>query len=468
MCPAPLLQLSTLLTALSVLLSVSASTAAAAEPFRFALLGDPQIGFGPGGELRDQGRFEQVVEAVNQSQAQLVVVAGDLVQDRTYWQRWLFSRVNSTLRPKTLLVAGNHDVVDLDSLLSYREDHGPDYYEYVHGDVAFVVLDSETARDRSLSMREHYKQWEFIESTLSGHASNGQKHVVLAMHRPPFVDDEAEAESGANWPPESRARLMTLARQARVRWILAGHLHRRHELTTPDGITVVVAPGSARSYDMSPIGYRSFEVNEAGITSQWLTVAPAPSPPWHVPGFREWTPRLFDFSIRHWLLTLLFAAGGVASLRASRRAQGRGAGEPRAWRGVAAALLFYAANMQLDLDEFTQEAARLSAKLSGFYAARHVVTGGLLLLCIAVATFWLARNFKSAHRDRGLVLAMAALAAPSLWFALSVISHHDLGMVFSDDTWDLLTLASVGTILACALSVTGVHPKKLGPVKRAP
>ena len=92
---------------------VSADTTQAPfSAFDFALLGDPQIGFGPGGEYADAHRLGKIVDSVNATRLPLVLVAGDLVQDRSIWQKWLFEWQASRFGARLVLVPGNHDCGD--------------------------------------------------------------------------------------------------------------------------------------------------------------------------------------------------------------------------------------------------------------------------------------------------------------------------------------------------------------------
>lgn len=422
-----------------------------AASFEFALIGDPQIGYGRGAELGGSRRFAQVVDGVNAAGVALSVIPGDLVQDRTLWQWWAFRKNVGQLSARVLLAVGNHDVVDEASLAAYRAAHGPDYYDTVHGNAAFVVLNSETARDWSISPVEYEAQWRFIETTLARHGAEQRDPIFLVMHRPPFVDDEAEPESGANWPSASRGKLLSLARTHGARWILAGHLHRTHRVETSDGLRIVVVAGSARSFDQSPIGFERFRVSPEGVTSEWVTLAPAPAEPFHVPGFREWTPRLFDFSLRHWVLTLLYAGVGLLALRAGRRERTSSAPlRARLWFVVAGVLFAFAANTQLDFDEFLREFGRLAARVAGVYALRHVITGAALATGVLYGTFQLARLYLRARADRALTISLGMLLVPVGWFALSTISHHDLEMLFREDWWDLASVVALATIAWCA------------------
>lgn len=428
-------------------LPVSADTAQAPfNAFDFALLGDPQIGFGPGGEYADAHRLAKIVDSVNTTRLPLVLVAGDLVQDRSIWQKWLFEWQASRFAAQLVLVPGNHDVTDTATLDDYRARFGPDYFDVVFRDCAFVVINSETARDRRISSAEFDRQWAFLERSLAAHHEAGRKHIVLITHRPPFVTDESEPAAAANWPPDTRARLLALARQHGVRWILAGHLHGTHDITTADGVHIVVVAGSARSYDHSPIDYGVFRVDRDAISYQRVAVDGPTEPPFSVPGLRGWTPRLFDFSVRHWIFTVLFVLAGLSALRTSR---GLGtAGD--LWRAIAIALFAFGANMQLDLDEMLQEIARIAAKVSGIYPVRHLLTAGALVVFGALGVAMIVRHHRRTGHQWPLTLALVALVVPSAWFSLSVISHHDLGMLFDEGWWDLLTLVSLATVTVCS------------------
>lgn len=431
-----------------------ASTTHAEGPqgFTFALLGDPQIGYGRGGEYGDAGRFAQVIERVNHDQVSLSIVAGDLVQDRTIWQEWFFGGTLARLQGRVLLAAGNHDVVDESSLEDYRERHGKDFFDVVVGGCAFIILNSETARDRSISTSEFNRQWAFLEATLRTHKLAGRDHIVLVMHRPPFVGNEQEADEPTNWPKPTRRRLLALARKYGVQWILAGHLHRTLAVDTADGIHIVVSAGSARSFDQSPIAYHKFYVEKAGLRYQLVKVAPPPPESFSVPGLRQWTPRLLDFSIRHWLFTAFYVTAGLFALAASR-ALGRSrrdVAEHRLWRVVAIALFAFGANMQLDIDELIGEVGRIVARLSGVYAIRHLITGGAAIVVAVGGAVLLTRFYLRSKRKGSAALALCMLSIPTAWFCLSVISNHNIGMLFNEMWWDLLTVVALLVITMVA------------------
>ncbi len=439
---------------------VARASADAFEPFTFVVFGDPQIGFGPGGIYADSQRFDRVIEHANELHAPVAVIPGDFVQRESMWQSWAFSRSVRRIEGRLLLTPGNHDVDDSDALADYRAAFGADYHDFVYKNCAFVLVNSETARNADLSIREYEEQWAWLESTLQAHAQAGRKHVFLITHRPPFARSERERESGSNWPLPQRQRLLDFARRYGVRWIISGHLHRMVMTDTMDAIAVVALPGTARSYDHSPLGYGLFRVGPEKVDFEFVEVGPGPSAPASIPGFREWTPRLFDFSPRHWLFTLAFAAAGAFALRARRRfghadsASGRRSAAGL-WLTVAVLMFFHGANMQLDLDEFLREVGRGMAKLTGLHSMRHWVTGTGLVVLVLGATVMAVRNRPRSRKEFPAALALLATIPPTLWFALSTISHHSLGMLFDESVWDVLNLLAAATVIFTARRTIG-------------
>ena len=433
----------------AVLLTGTLGAAAATfEPFEFALLGDPQIGYGVGAEYADARRFGLVVDDIAANRIPLSVVAGDLVQDRSLWQHWAYQRVARALPGQVLLLPGNHDVVDRASLQDWRSRHGPDYHDFVYQNVAFVLLNSETARDDSVSSSEYAEQWAWLERILVAHSAAGRTHIVLAMHRPPFVEREDEGASYANWPPAARARLLSLARAHGVRWILAGHLHSTVTITASDGLRIVVGAGSARVRDGSPIAWYQIRVSERGLTFEQRVVAPTPAEPFAVPGLSGWTPRLFDPSLRHWIFTFVYVLVGVLAWRVSQRAP---PAAQSVWRAVMMLLFAMGINMQLDFDELVTESGRVAAKLLGIYALRHVISTGIALAVAGGAVLLFVRSWTRARQERNALAALALLAPSLAWFCLSAISHHGWGMLFNEGWWDLLILAALIGIAGCAV-----------------
>jgi hypothetical protein len=315
-----------------------------------------------------------------------------------------------------------------------------------------VIVNSETARSSDISRSEYERQWEFLERELPTISGSPTLPTFVVMHRPPFVETEDEKESGSNWPRETRIRLLSLVRRAGVLAIFAGHLHRNWQTTTHDGIDIRVLCGSARCFDQSPISYTRYQ----GASVRTVRTAPFPPQPVSVPYLREWTPRLFDFSVRHWFFTLLYAACGWSAWRTARAESGTRA-SPFSW--LAVLLFFFALNMQLDFDEMLREVGRVTARLTGVLALRHTLSLVVLGVAASVAAWLGLRRFRQGITRREIVALLASLV-PCAWFALSTISHHDLRMVLDELVWDLLTLLAVLAVAwASVTQLRKRHPR---------
>jgi Icc-related predicted phosphoesterase len=427
-----------LLSCLLVLLSTEPAQATQPSALDFAVIGDPQIGYGVGSAMADKRRFVQLIQRLNEAGVPLVVIPGDLVQDRNWFEHWAFATALGQLRAKALLAPGNHDVVDVSSLADYRRRHGPDYYVETTPSAKFVIANSETAGAADISALEFEQQWAFLERALPEAGAADGLPTFVVTHRPPFVDEEEEPHGGGNWPPATRARLLSLCRRAKVETILAGHLHREHRTQTRDGIEIRVLCGSARCFDESPIAYTRFQGDEV----RTVHVAAPPPVPVHVPYLREWTPRLFDFSPRHWVFTALFGACGWMAWRAARK-DARRRRSPFSW--VALLLFFFAVNMQLDFDEGLREVGRIGARLTGVAHIRHALSPIVVALTGLVVVWRGVRRFRQGITGRETA-ALVACLVPCAWFALSTMSHHDLRMVLDELVWDVLVLLSLSVV----------------------
>lgn len=432
-------------TTVCACLLASAAAPVQTGQVRVAFVGDPQIGYGD--LWGDYFRFSKLVHSINRASPDFVVIPGDLVQSRSPLEQALFDRSLSQLQPKAILAPGNHDIVDKQSLDDYRRRFGADYFVVSSGPIAWIVLNSETARSPKIDRSEFEKQWTFFESALDDARKQG-KRPVLIMHRPPFAHNEQEPDSERGWPDDTRARLLELCREHGVSLILAGHLHTSRAYRSVDGIEIRVLGGTARSFDGSPIGYEELVLDRASHHSRFRAVGPPPhfrQP--SLPGMRDWTPRLLDFSWGHWFFTLAYLVSALSCRSAARGAlQGSRAGTKSLWGVMSLLLFFFALNTQLDLDEFVRSCGRIMAKLAGVSSVRHLITGTGLLILIGVAGKAVLARWRAGH-PREEVVALVALAIPSAWFVLSTISHHDIGMLFGEFYWDVLTLLSLAIIL---------------------
>lgn len=213
---------------------------------RVALVSDPHVSF-RAGEEQYVAQFRQVIEEVNATHVNLVLLAGDLTQDGKPEQFDEFNRLRATFEARTLAVAGNHDVgnkfqpgkktslgkVRLDA---FSHSVGPFYFaENVAPSLRVVALCSSLFGS---GLPEEAEQWAFLQLEL---ATPTDRHRIVLMHFPPFVTRIDEPDEYFNIDVEPRRRLLAMLEGAGVRTILAGHLHRPIEWRT-ESIHLIGAP----------------------------------------------------------------------------------------------------------------------------------------------------------------------------------------------------------------------------------
>jgi predicted phosphodiesterase len=179
------------------------------------------------------GVYDQVWREIAAWKPEFVVGVGDSIQggadDKAaeQWAEWRrmmapFAKIPLCLAP------GNHDIWSAASEQLFRKftGHAP-HYSFDRGKAHFAILDN----SRSDAMPD--EQIAFLESDLKEHAGAPMKFVV--SHRPSWI--VAVALRNAAFP------LHRLARQYKVRYVIAGHVHQmmRFEL---EGITYVSAPSA--------------------------------------------------------------------------------------------------------------------------------------------------------------------------------------------------------------------------------
>jgi UDP-2,3-diacylglucosamine pyrophosphatase LpxH len=193
---------------------------------RFAILGDRT------GSVQ-AGVFEQVWKEVDAERPAFVVGVGDTIEglhDETAKTEW--QEVEKILRPykkyPLFLAAGNHDVWSATSERLFQEQTGhPVHYSFDRGAVHFTVLDN--SRGDQLPDAE----LDFLEADLKEHAKPVVKFIL--MHRPSWLFQLALKSPNF--------RLHQLAREYRVRYVIAGHVHQlmHGEL---EGVTYLAMPSA--------------------------------------------------------------------------------------------------------------------------------------------------------------------------------------------------------------------------------
>ena len=166
-----------------------------------------------------------------------------------------------------------------------------------------------------------------------------------------------------------------------------------------------------------------------------------------------WKPGIGDPTVYGWLTVAAYALGALLCWRASRRAP---AGERRFWLVAAALLAFLSVNKQLDLQTLFTEAARVIAKVQGWYGNRRGYQEGFIAgLAVAFGATVLLLLLRS-RRDRPVMRAAIVGIALMLLFVLVRASSFDridwllarhLGGMKVNHT---LELGSIAIVAVCA------------------
>ena len=207
----------------------------------FIQMSDPQFGM----FLKDAGyqhetvNFDFAIATANRLKPAFVVITGDLVNNRESAAEVAeFRRIAAKLAPGIRLfnVPGNHDLGNEpspESLATYRERFGPDYYTFRSGDIAGFVVDSSLLKAPARTAGEAAKMEAWLRTELSKAKNDGVKHLIVFEHIPPFMKDPNEPETYDSFPPETRARYLKLLHEFGVKHLFAGHYHASVE--TRDG-----------------------------------------------------------------------------------------------------------------------------------------------------------------------------------------------------------------------------------------
>ena len=130
--------------------------------------------------------------------------------------------------------AGNHDVGDkpdpttaapwtTQEFLDYYHEHvAPSWFDFVEGDVHFIVLNSSIMNNSSL--KAEAEQWAWLTETLAHHAD---MRTVVSYHIPAYVMTPSEPSLGHydNIAEPARSRLLDLFGRHNVDLVFQGHSH---------------------------------------------------------------------------------------------------------------------------------------------------------------------------------------------------------------------------------------------------
>ncbi|MFT5050730.1 MAG: 3',5'-cyclic AMP phosphodiesterase CpdA [Chlamydiales bacterium] len=414
------------------------------EAFSFVQIGDPQIGFG--GAYPAARRFERLAAEVDSAGMPFGIVVGDLVQDRTGREYRLLRGSLDAFSLPLAFVPGNHDVLDLPTLETYRADFGRDYYSFIYNGCGFIGFNSELLEgsvEGGISTEESAAQWEWFDKELVALKACGLRHTFLFLHRPPPLG------SGDDLDP-----VIQRVREHGIQHILAGHWHTTEEVTAADGaFTIFTVGGTARVFDDRGYGYRIFDVTNEGVDQRYIEFD-RPSDHWLVR--YGWSPRILDPSLPHWLLTLTFLVAAAFARRAHRRVRAHADPDPEAeadgsllWLLLSLGYVTLAVSQQLDLDEILQAIGRRGLESLHGYGDRRVLQVAILGagLFLGVIALWLARR-QLRHTNGRAWIALLGFAIPATSFLLHALSLHQAdALLYAFGRAGLYTVEATGAAI---------------------
>lgn len=255
----------------------------AAEPFFFIQLTDPQFGMAAKDANFEQetANLEFAVAAVNRLKPAFVVVTGDLVnKPGDAAQIAEYKRILAKVRGIPVYsLPGNHDVGNAptpQTLMAYTNQLGADHYTFEHGGVAGVVLNSGIIHtpDKVQPWKEAQDKWLKKELT----RLNGEKKRILVFqHHSWFLNAADEPDEYFNIPRAVRGPYLTLLREAGVKQVFCGHLHRNCVATDGDLEVITTGPVGQPLGKDSQSGFRIVIVRDTGIEHRFYEFGEIPN-----------------------------------------------------------------------------------------------------------------------------------------------------------------------------------------------
>ena len=240
-----------LLASLALAIAISlVPRVAAAEPFFFIQMSDPQMGMFSDNRdfVQDAANFEFAVAAVNRLKPAFLIITGDLVnrsgdavQIAEY--RRILAKVDPAIPVYSL--PGNHDVGNMPTpatIDAYTKVLGPDHYTFRHQGLVGIVLDSSVIHTPQQATQQLIEQDRWLRAELEHAKAAGAAHIVIFQHHPWFLEKPDEADQYFNLPLARRTPHLALFHEFGVRYTFSGHYHRNAEGRDGDITAITTGP----------------------------------------------------------------------------------------------------------------------------------------------------------------------------------------------------------------------------------
>jgi serine/threonine-protein phosphatase CPPED1 len=267
-----------------VLLLGSSRFVAAAEPFFFIQLSDPQFGMFTDNKdfAQETANFEFAVATVNRLRPAFVVITGDLVnKPGDVAQIAEFHRIAAKVDKAITVynVVGNHDIENIPtpaSIAAYTNQFGPDHYTFRHGGFVGIVLNSIVIHSPQRTTNEFAEQSHWLRAELARAREASAQHIVVFQHHPWFLKTADERDQYFNIPRERRAPHLALFHEFGVKHLFCGHYHRNAVANDGEIEAVTTGPvGQPQGNDKS--GLRVVIVRDEGIEHRYYHFGEVPN-----------------------------------------------------------------------------------------------------------------------------------------------------------------------------------------------
>jgi Icc-related predicted phosphoesterase len=230
------------------------------EQLTIAQLCDPQLGFGEDGFDADVSRLEKAIRQINELAPDVVVVAGDMVNDAGDAHAIATVRkMLAQIKAPVVLTPGNHDLPDpvtTAGLQHYRASFGKDFSTLECKGRQIISANSQLWRKAPPVESAHHDQQ--LLNALQKAKKKGQP-VILMTHVPPFVTSADEPDAYFNLSKSKRDELLRLCEDNGVIIWLAGHTHNTSRRSYKD-VAILNGETTSRNFDNHPAGFRLLTV----------------------------------------------------------------------------------------------------------------------------------------------------------------------------------------------------------------
>lgn len=236
------------------------------QEFSFIQITDTQLGFSNYED--DVEAFRQAVRQINESEADFVILTGDLVDSISEGTFQDFKNISNGLNIPLYIAPGNHDINNPPtsaSLEYYRKTISADYFSFKHKRVTFIIANTQLWRTWIEDESEKHDNWfkKTIEDT-------GERPVIVAGHHPFFIRESNEEDDAYNnIPVEKRTELLDLMVQYNTIAYFAGHTHRYLE-NEFQGIPLLNIETTSLNFDQRSRGYRIWHISGGKATHEYI------------------------------------------------------------------------------------------------------------------------------------------------------------------------------------------------------